>query len=276
MDPSSGWRDHWVTTVLKEVRENHDDGVFADSCSVPNYFGASAWSPALRDIDPAFEAWWSRQIGSFLTYAKARFKGVYLIPNAGSWITTRDATDYSAADGVMIEGFGEWSPHQPFALGDWQLQMNRILSLEQKGKIVIAQSYLDSDSDVATRRYYLANYLLIKGSHTYINYFAGQTPAWYPEWSLALGRPLNALPAQVDALRDVSSGLYTRAYSNGLVVVNPDSAAHTLRLPRAYRLVTFVGGGPVPDDGRVSGAHLDCHPVMRVTVAPGDAAILLS
>lgn len=50
-----------------------------------------------------------------------------MIPNAGSWITTRDRTDYSIPDGVMIEGFAEAGPTSFYAHPDWRLQMNRIL-----------------------------------------------------------------------------------------------------------------------------------------------------
>jgi hypothetical protein len=276
MDPTTGWRSYWLARVLEEVADNHDDGIFADSCSVPNFFGGSAWSPALPDYAPTFESWWSRQIDAFLSYAHAHLHGVALIPNAGSWITTRDSTDYSVADGVMIEGFGEWAAHHPFALGDWQLQMNRILSLERKGRIVIAQSYLDDAGDVAVRRFYLATYLLIKGSHTYINYFAtGFTPEWYPEFNLPIGVPSAALPGNIGALYDASSGLYSRAYDNGLVIVNPDTAAHSLTLDGTYYLVTPRGGGAVPPDGAISDRYLTYAPATHLTIAPNDAALLI-
>lgn len=274
MDPSSGWRDYWLRQVNQALAANADDGVFADSCSVPNYFGGSAWTPPLPDYDPAFEGAWSRRIDAFLTYVRPRLHGAKLIPNAGEWVTTRDATDYSLADGVMIEGFSEWAAHHPFPLSDWQLQMNRILFLERRHKIVIAQSYLDAPNDVATRRFYLANYLLIKGEYTYINYFAAQEPEWYPEWSLPIGRPTALLPANIGALYDARAGLYARAYSNGLVVVNPGTAPATLALHRTYYTATPVGGA-LPADANISGWHLLYTPVERITVAPNDAAILV-
>ena len=34
--------------------------------------------------------------------------------------------------------------------------------------------------------YYLGNYLLVKGHHTYLDYFAAGPLEWYPEWALSL------------------------------------------------------------------------------------------
>jgi hypothetical protein len=142
-------------------------------------------------------------------------------------------------------------------------------------KIVIAQNYLDSSTDLALRRFYLGNYLLIKCSYTYLNYFARSfNPEWYPEWGVPIGTA-SPLPATISELRDARSGLYTRSYSNGLVAVNPDTVPHTLSLGTMYYLVTPVGGGTVPDNGDISGMRLSYTPVTRVVVAGNDAAILV-
>src|SRR5947209_20216980 len=112
--------------------------------------------------------------------------------------------------------------------------MDRLLALERRHKIVIAQNYLGDSADLATRLYYLGTYLLIKGDHTYLNYFAGQPLQWFPEYGIPIGRPLGPLPSSVAALYDAGSGLYRRAYSNGLVVVNPGSAPSILALGHTY------------------------------------------
>lgn len=191
-------------------------------------------------------------------------------------MTTCDTTDYSLADGVMIEGFSEWAVHQPFALGDWQLQMNRILSLEHRHKIVIAQSYLDSPSDMAVRRFYLGNYLLIKSDHTYVNYFASDEPEWYPEWRIPIGTPTAAVPGNVNALYVARSGVYRRTYTNGFTMVNPRTTARTVALGRIYYLAMPIGGGAIPGDADVSHWRVQYRPVTTITVAPNDAAILLT
>jgi hypothetical protein len=59
-----------------------------------------------------------------------RAVGKPVIANAGSMITTRDTTDYSRIDGVMIEGLGHG-----LAPGDWMLQQQRAWRLASRGKI---------------------------------------------------------------------------------------------------------------------------------------------
>ena len=123
----------------------------------------------------------------------------------------------------------------------------------------------------------LANYLLLKGNHTFINLEVSQGAEWFPEYDLPIGHPITPLPAVVDVLRD-SSGLYVRVYSNGLVLVNadPDGAPLTMSLSGPMQLVTgAVGGGDVPEDGDTSGWHIQTAEVTEVTVSPGQAAILL-
>ncbi len=40
------------------------------------------------------------------------------IPNVGAWITTRDPSDYSNVNGLMIEDFAKWDGDGYFAPGD--------------------------------------------------------------------------------------------------------------------------------------------------------------
>jgi len=134
-----GWRAWWSGQVIEQLSANEDDGIFADSFSVPNVF--NPYNPNLPAIDAAFEQAWARREHDFTDYIRGRLAGGWLwIPNVGSWITTRDPSDYSNVDGVMIEGFGDGGNSQYLALGDWQLQMNRVLSLVNADKILIAQT----------------------------------------------------------------------------------------------------------------------------------------
>src|SRR5205823_1328298 len=93
----------------------------------------------------------------------ARVQERWFVHRAGSWVTTRDTTDYSGADGIMLEGFATG-----LAPVDWALELDRALGLIRKGRVVIAQSYPDA-ADVDARTFDLASYLLIKGDRTYVN-----------------------------------------------------------------------------------------------------------
>ena len=143
MNPDSGWRSYWAQRVLYEAGLLSDDGVFADSLSVPQYLGADNFAPPFHYF--AGEGEWTARVNRFMRSEEGGLRRrLWFIPNAGSWITTRDRTDYGIPDGVMIEGFAEGQPPDYYALSDWQLQMDRVLGLVRRGKVILGQSYLDA------------------------------------------------------------------------------------------------------------------------------------
>lgn len=270
-----GWRDWWITQIKSELAINDNEGLFADSVSVPNFLGADDWRPALPAYDEAFEADWTRRINDWMAWARDQFGDEYaLIVNIGAGVTSRETTDYALADGVMIEGFAGWGEYDRFEVGDWRLQLDRVLTLVNKDRVVILQSYVQ---DSPERLWVLANYLLVKGAHTYVNLETSQDVEWFPEYDLPIGQPLDAPPQTIAALAN-EAGLYARSYSNGLVLVNPDpnGSPRTMSLDGTRHLVTgAVGGGDIPADADISGWGVLTVPTAEVTVAPGDAAILL-
>ncbi|MBN2304457.1 MAG: prolyl oligopeptidase family serine peptidase [Anaerolineae bacterium] len=270
-----GWRDWWMGEIQAQLATNEANGLFADSVTVPNYLGAEDWRPALPSYDEAFEADWTRRLNDWMTWAQGELSPEYaLIVNAGMLVTTRETTDYSRADGVMIEGFAGWGEYERFEQGDWLLQMDRALALINQDRIVILQSYV---WDVSERLWTLANYLLIKGDHTYLNLEVSQGAEWFPEYDLPIGYPLAPPPASVENLLS-PAGLYARDYSNGLVLVNPDPAGppRGMTLNQPMLLVTgATGGGDIPDNADLSGWSVQTTEVTEVMVPPGGAAILL-
>jgi hypothetical protein len=173
-----GWRAWWSNQVIRELEANEDDGVFADSYMVPNY--GFTWKPPLPTVDAAFEADWARREHAFTDYIRGRFAGRWKwIPNVAGLTTTRDPSDYSNVDGVMIEGFSEGGHGQWFSTSDWELQMDRALGLVRADKIVIAQSFPEVAS-VEERLFILGTFLLLKGDHCYLNLEVSGGPEWFP------------------------------------------------------------------------------------------------
>jgi len=277
VDPDDpAWRAYWSAEVLRQLQANDDDGLFADSFSVPNYLGPDRFSPALPAVDATFESGWAARIERLIAYVQqGELANYYFIPNVGQWVTTRDPTDYSGADGVMIEGFGGWGYGNYFDLADWQLQMDRILGLVGQDKAILAQQYVDP-ADVNDRTFLLGCYLLIKGRATYLNFDLGLEPEWFPEYGIPIGSPLGGHPANVEALWRAGWNVYARTYSNGLVLVNPTATTRTVNLGNTYYRATPNGGGEVPADGDVSAWTVTYTPVSAVTLQPNRAAVLLS
>lgn len=270
-DPS--YRDWWMGEVLRQLADNDDDGLFADSLSVPNFFGGGIWRPRLPDVDAAFEADWARRIEEGLTALKARMGQRYaLLPNAGNWVNGRDPVRYAAADGVMVEGFASWGPGRLYDPADWRLQMNRILALTGQGRILIAQSYPDA-ADVEHRMFTVASYLLVKGRRSYINQEFSMAPEWWPEYELPVGAYLAEPPATVDQLLDPALGVYRRDYEGAMVLVNPGPATKQVKLDAPRWHLKPTGGGLVLADGRTPG-YLSGAVVWELTLAPGQGAVL--
>ena len=271
---NSSWRTFWTTQVLSQLANNENDGLFADSYSVPNYFGGSDFTPDLPDYDVDFENEWSTKLEDFARYTKNRFGNEhYLISNVGHWVTTRDRTSYLGTNGVMIEGFGAWDATTPFALVDWKLQMNRILGMQKIGKVIIAQSYLDSASQRRARMFFVSNYLLVKDTHTYINMDMGYGPEWFREYGIRLGRPIKRAPSNIRSLYS-RLRVFRRVYSNGWALVNPTSTRRTVRFGRYLYNVTASGGGFVDGYARANG-KLYYRRMNRITLAPYSGAVVV-
>ncbi|MFL5822542.1 MAG: putative glycoside hydrolase [Solirubrobacteraceae bacterium] len=272
MNPVSGWRKYWARRVLHEARLLGDDGVFADSLSVPQYLGADNFSPPLHYF--VGERAWTRRIDRFMRFEKRRLHGrLWFIPNAGSWITTRDRTDYGIPDGVMIEGYAEPGGGSWYATSDWRLQMNRVLSLVRRRRIVIAQCY-PAASDVRARMFALGSYLLTKGTRSFINLDIGITPQWFPEYGIDLGSPRARVPSNIGSLR-TAAGLYARRFAHGVVVVNPGETTATYSFSGRLRLVEPHGGGALPADASTSGWGLRGRAVSgSLPLPPHSAAVL--
>jgi putative glycosyl hydrolase-like family 15 (GHL15) protein len=273
-----GFREHWRDSLIRQVEDGDYDAVFLDSAS-PALLQGEARSPAdprlfadgvrtntFDELDGRswIAAWedWIADLDRALS-----MKGIPLIPNIGSLVTTWDNTDYSLATGAFSEGFLD----PGFSTADWKAAADQTLGLVRRNKIVILQNYLPSPGDVARRRFLLASYLLVKDVRTYVAYFAAGPFEWYPEWDLDLGA------AQKTAVTtdDLSwNGIYRRDFDKGVVLVNPGTSAVQVNLEAAFKRTEFVGGGAVSSEGTVAG-RVETVPVTALEISAKGAEILL-
>jgi len=272
----SSWRSYWQGEVLRQVQANDDDGVFMDSLSVPNYMGYDHYDPNLPAEDATFENAWSSRISSWLSWLQTQQIGDYhIIPNVGTWINSRDQTDYSPADGVMVEGFAIEADASPYPYSDWQLQMNRVLGLVVHDQVIIAQSYV---SGAQERMFALGTYLLIKGSRTFLNIIQGEPPEWYPEYDIPIGAPTQSAGSDIVSLYDPANRVYRRTFDNGFILVNGQDSTGTtatVNLGGTYYLAQTSGGGTVSPSGIPTG-EVTYQATTQVTLPPYSAAVLLN
>ena len=121
------------------------------------------------------------------------------------------------------------------------------------------------------RLYYLANYLLMRGDRSYLDYFAGGPLEWYPEWDVDLGAPVKTGATVADL---AMGGAYEREFANGWAAVNPTASAVTLTFPSTARLVMPQGGGAIGASGAEPGS-LAYESAASLTLQPATAAIVL-
>lgn len=296
-----GWRADYSKAVIKEIQDNKDDAVFADTFSVPDYLGET-WTPINFSFSvwltpqppPNLETQWSGMIHNFTNYMEAQFHRRWLwIPNVGSWVTSRDITDYTNVDGAMIEDFADYGNANFLATSDWVLQMDRALSLVNLNKVMIMQMYPapygNTTYGTPERLFDTGSYLLVKGSHTYLNLDAvGETIEWFPEYTIDLGPAIDPLPKNNDITKfyNASWGVYVRHFAKGMVLVNSTNAADgiapiPITLDKTYyEVVGDVNSSadvPVPANGIPdSGNALVYQAVKGLTVCNDCAAILLN
>lgn len=274
---NESWREYWTGEVLRQLQTNAADGVFVDSLFPPNYYGSGEFEPNLPAVDQTLEEKWSSQIEDLIAFGQSgELAEYYLIPNVGVWVNGRDSTDYSGADGVMVEGFGRWAEGGYFSVeeADWQTQMDRILSMVRMDKVLLLQQYVNKDR-VEDRMFLLGSYLLVKGQHTYLNFEYSTQPEWFPEYEIPIGTPVGGTPQSISSLWHADLGVYARTYTNGLVLVNPSDKSQVVDFQRTCYQAFPSGGGTVPVDGDVSEWKVDYVPVTTVTLMPNQAAVLL-
>jgi hypothetical protein len=270
---------YWADSIAEQVRAGDYDAVFADSASPallqaeakappePRLSGTGARDTPIAELEGrTYIAAWQRFMASLDAALTAQ--GVPLIPSTGPFTTTWDTTRYDLTAGVFVEGFAD----PGFVEADWKASTNRLLTLAAERKIIILQNYLSSPTDLARRRYYLANYLLVKGDRSYLEYFATSPLEWYPEWGLDLGRPL---ATGTTAAADLAvGGIYRRDFERGVAIVNPTNAPVLVKLASPMKRAEPAGGGVIDPNGTLPGV-VNGTTVDRIVVPAHDAEILL-
>jgi hypothetical protein len=245
---------YWASTTIADNIASHADGTFADACMLPwapNSNNSPVGGPPCTAYIPDIEAYYA------YVYQQYQANNMYFIPNLGTLTTNADTTQgyYTNVSGAMMEGFAVKN-------SDWTEEKNRTLKLLNNGKVWIAQNYLNSDSDVAKRQWYLTNYLLIKSGQSFINVPSTSSQlCWWPEYNIQLGAPTQTLPTDISAYA-LANGLYLRHYQFGYVIVNPTGSAmtYTFAANDPRNLVAFSGGGDVDANGNVPAGSLTYTP----------------
>ncbi|HVM71215.1 MAG TPA: putative glycoside hydrolase [Anaerolineales bacterium] len=184
---------------------------------------------------------WIKQtnyVGDILTWAAGMYKtlhGLNVSVAMNFSFDFNDSTDsyalYKYMDiDVDERGFTNRgkSPDDYLSLTKWLSDIEGIQYLDANGKGFVSINEMPepfAQVSQAEMQWALANYLLVKGQHSYIaitgiQEYGHQLIA--PEYSAAIGHPLGPMYQ--------SQGVYMRDYSNGLAIVNPSSFGQTFNI----------------------------------------------
>lgn len=277
--PKTGFPDYWLQTALQRMRDNEDDGCFADSYTQDILMNQlQPPTPLFTDV-ARNKRDWLPQLNRYGAFCAAGFhrqpERFYYLPNLGGLVTTWDhVTELAVGDGGMNEGFCASGPGQYYSVDDWKLQMSRLLGLAAHGKILLCQTSI-AGANADHRWFVVGSFLLTKGRHSYLNMFQNSSLEWYLEYEVPLGPYLEEPKKNVSDYWVSAWGVYRRDYAGGMVLVNPGAQPVTIAdLGGTFRLVEAQGGGPVDADGHVTG-HLTFRTVTSLTLPAHSARVLL-
>jgi Hypothetical glycosyl hydrolase family 15 len=187
-------------------------------------------------------------VQSIVTWAKAMYTAIhaynsaavvtmnYSPNNTGNMHGTLAFNDQlnPYSDNMLDEGgFTAGFNHSPYTVDRyWQLEAGFALDLAAHGKgLVMVFGYNFSTLTTEQKQWALANYLLLKGNHTYMTISSGaDNGSQYghlnliPEYAMNIGHPVNVMYQ--------SQGVYMRDFSNGKTLLNPSSKKRfTVNIP---------------------------------------------
>ena len=232
--------------IVKSVQEGSYDGILLDNVGIdlirvkdtPVYTGTKAFTPEQR----------KNTVEGLLRTIRARMPSQLMIIGGYAWedggafnANISDAQELATlGDGVHIDKFlrAPISPTTEYKSESiWKKDIDYLAAISQDGKIVLVTTRISS-SDVNTDTakqwlyYSVASYLLGKnGPRTYFQFDVGGSLQYAsdPVLTLPIGAPQ-------EAYTKLSSGLYRRMFSNGIVLVNPTTEEKESEMDADYRL----------------------------------------
>jgi Hypothetical glycosyl hydrolase family 15 len=227
---SRSYQRAWIANVVKDLGRDPWNGVLLDDVN-PTIAGhycvrCLARYPSNRAYQGAMESFLG-QVGPAL---KAR--GKLAIANLGAWSTHVSVVDswLPYLSGGIDEQFvkvGDRADTGYRSPPMWARELGEIQTTQSEGKLFIGLTH-SSDSDERAAVYGYASELLAADGYALYSMSANySTESWFPEYGYAIGSPSGIF--SVDP-----NGVYRRAFTDGLVLVNPTTSRRTVSLGGTY------------------------------------------
>ena len=236
---NSQWQTYFASQARKYVDLGGLDGLFLDTMTediapfalapgnkFPKGYSAKSWKDAnyefLRKLKQAFSG------SNALIY----FNGMTRPPGVTGGPPNQGMLDM--LDGTSLESYGIYmAMDKNESIKRWYFQqtiLKDLKAISEQGKAVLIEVTGDRDDD-HTRLYALCSFLLVQNDKTFF-YFTKMSESgglhWRPEWDTQLGQPLGSY-------QKLPNGIYSRDFSKGKVLVNPENKAISVQLPGQYK-----------------------------------------
>ncbi len=227
-----GFQQAWTDEVVHELVSQGWSGVFMDNVDPTIRYYHDPANVAQYPTDTAYAA----ATTSALAYIVPRIHaaGKLVMANIGSW-PNYEATGMrwlEYLDGAMDEHFVKFTdtPGQGYrSSAEWRTELAILQRSQREGKWFIGLTE-SSVHDSSAARYGWASMLLGaagRATFTLQNDTDYGVETWFPDYDAPIGKAL--APA-----REEPSGVYSRRFSDGLVLVNPTTTTHLVKLHGRY------------------------------------------
>ena len=222
---NTGWREFFMERVKQNMSDENWDGVFLNNVEVTfAFFEDDERLPAQYPNEAAYQTAWQ----GFLEYLHTGYfqpNGKLLFANLVARKDDANWTEYiTHLDGVMHEGWAVDRPDRFRSLETWEKHMRLAEKTQELGKQIILVSQGEKD-DYELQQFAFASYLLVDQGKSVFRYANSNKyrEIWvYDNYKIQLGQPLGPRYQNGDA--------WYRDYTNGTVMVNPESHESSIQL----------------------------------------------
>jgi hypothetical protein len=230
---NAGYQDAWASNVLDELRAHDWDGVMLDDTLT--YLSHPTVDARVSTQIPDHASMY-RATRSFLAHVGPRISnaGYMAVPNVTvEWNTWKSTlTDWSPyVSGWENEFFVKWGLDRQtrFEDADWEWKMRMAAWCAARRLPLLAITYSSRD-DLPTMAYHRATWLLTWNGRTGASIFVPAEQGanhWAGRANTYLGTPTGA--------RHRSASVWTRKFTQGMVMVNPTTQARQVDATGGYR-----------------------------------------
>jgi hypothetical protein len=227
---SQAYQQRWYENVIGELEGKGWDGVFLDDANASMKYSYEPSKVAKYPNDASYSA----AMESALAYIgpKIQARGKLAIANFAQWVEAPQTYNHwlSYLSGGLDEMFVKWGRgagegYRP--TWQWEDQVAEAEYAASKGKIFIGFTQ-GATGETQAARYGYASVLLggnDSASYAFTPNYTEET--WLPEYEYEIG---TATGAQTED----ANGVHRRAFTNGLVLVNPTESAQTVSFGGTY------------------------------------------